>query len=134
MQSTSTQATSLTSSSSLQSVPQVLPTGSHSAWPSDIAQNSQQAPAQPKGFKYPSSRFGSLRRSFTSNWFEKYSWLEYSILKDAAFCFPCRFLLYQAKVEEKRLSFLLVTGIESMQLAEVGFWKSMTTVTYIIKQ
>ena len=52
---------------------------------------------QPKGFKYPSSVFGSVRRSFTCNWFEKYCWLEYSILKDAAFCSPCRFFALTGK-------------------------------------
>lgn len=30
------------------------------------------------------------KRSFRHQWYEKYSWLEYSVDKDAAFCFVCR--------------------------------------------
>ncbi len=59
--------------------------------PADIAQTSQQNPIQPITVKFPSAVFGSVRRSFTSAWFDKYAWLEYSLQKDAAFCFPCRF-------------------------------------------
>ena len=132
--SASTHTTSLTSSS----FSVVVTSRYHSAWPNDIAQNSQQGPVQPKGFKYPSSVFGSVRRSFTCNWFEKYCWLEYSILKDAAFCFPSNslplFLLNLAKVEQKRLSFLSGIEIGSMLRAKGGSWKSTIAVTHIVKQ
>ena len=33
---------------------------------------------------------GSKQRAFDSDWYNTYSWLEYSIKRDAAFCFPCR--------------------------------------------
>ena len=29
-------------------------------------------------------------RSFLTQWYEKYDWLEYSILRDSAYCFHCR--------------------------------------------
>lgn len=29
-------------------------------------------------------------RSFSANWFRDFPWLEYSVSKDAAFCFSCR--------------------------------------------
>ncbi|XP_019864015.1 PREDICTED: zinc finger MYM-type protein 5-like, partial [Amphimedon queenslandica] len=92
---TDTTSQTMTSSSSvgsdvLASV-KTTPGSSHSALPSDISQSSLQGPVQPKSFKFPASVFGSVHRSFNGNWFEKYPWLEYSILQDAAFCFPCRF-------------------------------------------
>lgn len=40
-----------------------------------------------KNFKFPKSKDG---RSFQSHWMELFDWLEYSIVCDAAYCFPCR--------------------------------------------
>lgn len=33
---------------------------------------------------------GNKKRSFNPDWFRTYSWLEYSVERDAAFCFPFR--------------------------------------------
>ncbi|XP_047978791.1 zinc finger MYM-type protein 1-like [Salvia hispanica] len=46
-------------------------------------------PFQPKGHVFKKSSFGKEKRSFQSNWFERHAWLEYSVEKDAAFCFWC---------------------------------------------
>ncbi len=54
--------------------------------PIDIAPNSQHPPSQPI-IKYPTTVVGGKNRSF---WYMKFNWLEYSILKDAGFCYPCR--------------------------------------------
>ena len=43
-------------------------------------------PNQPRLPEYPKTN----GRSFRSQWFEKYGWLEYSTDKDAVFCFACR--------------------------------------------
>lgn len=63
--------------------------------PLDLSQNVIEGPKQPKLNKYPQTSFGSNKnkrmRSFSSNYYSEYPWLEYSIMKDAAFCFPCRF-------------------------------------------
>ncbi|XP_057790808.1 uncharacterized protein LOC131007913 [Salvia miltiorrhiza] len=45
-------------------------------------------PCQPKTHDFPRKDLGGLRR-FSVSWFEKWDWLEYSIEKDAAFCFVC---------------------------------------------
>ena len=49
-------------------------------------------PVQPcrSSVKFPVTIVGSKRRSFNPDWFKTYSWLEYSVERDAAFCFPCR--------------------------------------------
>uniref|UniRef100_A0A7N0V9K9 TTF-type domain-containing protein n=1 Tax=Kalanchoe fedtschenkoi TaxID=63787 RepID=A0A7N0V9K9_KALFE len=46
-------------------------------------------PCQPRSHNFPQKeQHGRLRR-FSSKWFDKYDWLEYSVEKDAAFCFIC---------------------------------------------
>lgn len=74
-----------TSSVSLQvhSIPQKQTIGSV---PSDLGIDS---PSQPK-VPFPSTTFGTKLRNFSQNWYLGRSWLEYSIEKDAAFCFCCR--------------------------------------------
>ncbi|KAL5834534.1 hypothetical protein ACOSQ4_014031 [Xanthoceras sorbifolium] len=46
-------------------------------------------PFQPILNKYPLTSDGKQNRSFQKSWFERFSWLEYSIDKKRAFCFPC---------------------------------------------
>ena len=46
--------------------------------------------AQPKLKKYPITVFGHKDRSFSSHWYEKYRFLEYSVVKDSVFCKMCR--------------------------------------------
>ena len=62
----------------------------HDKFPSDVAQGLLQSPVQPL-INFPSTTVGNKKRSFNSDWYKKYKWLEYSIQKDAAFCYPCRF-------------------------------------------
>ncbi|KAH9741124.1 TTF-type domain-containing protein [Citrus sinensis] len=45
-------------------------------------------PFQPKLQKYPLTKYGMQNRRFQFSWFSKFPWLEYSISKDKAFCFP----------------------------------------------
>lgn len=47
-------------------------------------------PKQVKLSQYPQHNFGLKKRSFNSNWFGNFPWLEYSVSRDAAFCFSCR--------------------------------------------
>lgn len=46
-------------------------------------------PYQPKLSKYPPISYASQNRYFQYAWFAQFSWLEYSIEKNSAFCFPC---------------------------------------------
>lgn len=39
---------------------------------------------------FPLTYFGKNARSFHLQWLDNFKWLEYSVSKDAAFCFPCR--------------------------------------------
>jgi hypothetical protein len=54
---------------------------------SDIGED---GPIQPSLDTYPLSTFGNQKRAFNRMWYQNRPWLEYSISKDAIFCYPCR--------------------------------------------
>ena len=58
-----------------------------SACPMDLGNDS---PAQPSGIRFPTTLFGERERSFSPNWYNCRQWLEYSLQRDAAFCYCCR--------------------------------------------
>ena len=91
--STSSESASILSDDELPAEHQQLQAGSSSTSSTaseDIAQGILQSPVQPVVRKFPTTLFGSKRRSFNRSWYQKYSWLEYSTKKDAAFCYACR--------------------------------------------
>ncbi|XP_017250865.2 uncharacterized protein LOC108221502 [Daucus carota subsp. sativus] len=49
----------------------------------------QLGPCQPKLQNYPTTFDGRDNRRFQHRWFSLFPWLEYSVAKDKAFCFPC---------------------------------------------
>ena len=56
----------------------------------------QIGPQQPKLFNYPQNEditSSSKQNRFTAVWFSQYPFLEYSIEKDAAFCYVCQMFL-----------------------------------------
>jgi len=55
-------------------------------------------PCQPRGHSYPKRKIYNRNRSFHDVWFNNHAWLEYSIAKDAAFCFYC-YLFKQPRAE-----------------------------------
>ncbi|KAL8152041.1 hypothetical protein V2J09_021849 [Rumex salicifolius] len=46
-------------------------------------------PCQPISHDFKRSQFGKISRRFQAEWFKNRDWLEYSVSKDAAFCFWC---------------------------------------------
>ncbi|XP_058783846.1 uncharacterized protein LOC131658584 [Vicia villosa] len=46
-------------------------------------------PMQPDLSSFPRTQFGSIKRAFSKSWYKNYTWLEYSEIKDAAYCFYC---------------------------------------------
>ena len=47
-------------------------------------------PVQPILNSYPKTMFGTRMRCFSSNWFEEYNFLEYSVQNDRLYCYDCR--------------------------------------------
>ena len=41
------------------------------------------------GHKFKKTKDGKIWRSFQRAWFDNFDWLEYSVDKEAAFCFHC---------------------------------------------
>ena len=39
---------------------------------------------------FPQTDQGRKKYRFSKNWYNEYDWIEYSLSKDAAFCFSCR--------------------------------------------
>ncbi|CAN1340134.1 Zinc finger MYM-type protein 1 [Linum perenne] len=46
-------------------------------------------PYQPREHSFKFREFGERRRRFNPSWFDQYTWLEYSIAEDAAYCLDC---------------------------------------------
>ncbi|XP_058746630.1 uncharacterized protein LOC131619560 [Vicia villosa] len=44
-------------------------------------------PMQPDLKSFPCTPFGSAKREFSKSWYMNYAWLEYSEIKDVAYCF-----------------------------------------------
>ena len=63
---------------------------------SDIASSMEEKPAQPVNISFPSTSIGGKERSFNTSWYQQHPWLEYSMSKNAIFCFPCRFFCTNA--------------------------------------
>ncbi len=60
-------------------------------------------PCQPKLRDFPVTQTVSgKRRNFSAKWYDRYTWLEYSIAIDAVFCQPCRH--FNTDVKEDRFS------------------------------
>ncbi|CAI6361642.1 unnamed protein product [Macrosiphum euphorbiae] len=49
----------------------------------------ESGPKRPTLKEFPLTQFGTQKRGFNSN-YENNNWLEYSINKDAIFCYACR--------------------------------------------
>lgn len=73
----------------------------HTHPPEDIALGVGDQPVQPRNIQFPSTNFCGKPRSFSPNWYTEYSWLEYSVSTDAAFCYPCRLFTTGTSKAEK---------------------------------
>ena len=49
----------------------------------------EMGPCQPKNHKFVFTNKGGSERRFCNAWFKEFSWIEYSVEKDRAFCFVC---------------------------------------------
>jgi hypothetical protein len=71
-------------------------------------------PCQLKGHAYPKRKIYGKNRSFHDTWYTNRAWLEYSVSKDAAFCFYC-YLFKPLRVDN--------FGIESFTTNGFTNWK-----------
>uniref|UniRef100_A0A1X7U290 TTF-type domain-containing protein n=1 Tax=Amphimedon queenslandica TaxID=400682 RepID=A0A1X7U290_AMPQE len=57
--------------------------------PNDIALTTTSL-CQPKNITLPKRVYSDKERSINPAWYVQVQWLEYSVMQDAAYCFPCR--------------------------------------------
>ena len=100
---------------------------------SDIASSQQEQPVQPVLNIFPVTKYGSKDRCFNSTWYSKFEWLEYSVVKDAAFCFPCRLFAHGSSKAEDRF---VTLGYRNWKHAsgKGGFLLNMMGVNIIKRQ
>ena len=68
----------------------------------DIASGPHESPVQPMNHSFPLTMIGNKTHSFNAKWYQQYEWMEYSIAKDALFCYPCRFFSHASNKAEDR--------------------------------
>ena len=61
--------------------------------PPDISTSCDDLPTQPICGKYPKGRYNSQNYRFSARWYDRYPWIEYSLLTNKIYCFPCRHFL-----------------------------------------
>lgn len=68
----------------------------------DISKTKADVPVQPQ-ISFPADH---KKRKFSANYYAIHSWIEYSVKKDAVYCFPCRhfsgFSLFKGEKENCR--------------------------------
>ncbi|XP_071844931.1 zinc finger MYM-type protein 1-like [Apostichopus japonicus] len=69
--------------------------------PADISQSPVEDPQQPHLKAFPQTTYGEKKRSFNKEWYSAYSWIEYSVERDAVFCYACRHFSTANKVTEQ---------------------------------
>lgn len=72
--------------------------------PSDLGQDT---PKQPRNCDFPYSSDG---RRFNVDWYNRFEWLEYSVSRGAAFCYPCRKYACGSMTENENRKTFTVSG------------------------
>ena len=61
--------------------------------PRDIARSRDEKPVQPQLRNFQKTKVGDRNRSFSVHWYQSHPFIEYSIQRDAVYCFSCRLFL-----------------------------------------
>ncbi|XP_057780231.1 uncharacterized protein LOC130998843 [Salvia miltiorrhiza] len=78
-------------------------------------------PCQVVGHTYPKTQFGNQLRSFQDVWYQKFVWLEYSVAKDACFCFWCYIFKHPDKTGRYGADAFTKTGFTNWKKALIKF-------------
>jgi hypothetical protein len=78
-------------------------------------------PMQPDLATFPRTQFGSGTRAFVKSWYQKYTWIEYSEFKDAAYCFHCFLFKIPGKREHFGYEVFTKDGFKDWKHASKGF-------------
>ncbi|KAL4112114.1 hypothetical protein QTP88_015962 [Uroleucon formosanum] len=78
-------------------------------------------PYQPDIKLFPRTKIGQNYRSFQKKWYDCFKWLEYSVSKDKAFCFPCRMFLNSGSNVGQADTTFSKTGFSNWHVATTSF-------------
>ena len=68
-------------------------------------------PYQPgKNFVFLKTQYKLFKRAFQSAWFDRFPWLHYDVINDAAFCFTCIKAVSQNLITSSKIEQKFVTG------------------------
>ena len=77
-------------------------------------------PMQPDLSNFPRTQFGSVKRAFSKSWYKNYTWLEYSEIKDAAYCFYCFLFKQPGRAEHFGFEVFTKSGYRDWKHASQG--------------
>ncbi|XP_058780373.1 uncharacterized protein LOC131654011 [Vicia villosa] len=77
-------------------------------------------PMQPDLTSFPRTLFGSAKRAFSKSWYKNYAWLEYSEIKDAAYCFYCFLFKKPGRAEHFGFEVFTKSGYKDWKHASQG--------------
>jgi len=82
------------------------------------------SPMQPNMLSFPRTQFGSAKRAFSKSWYNKYTWIEYSELRDTAYSFYCFLFKQLGRADYFGFEvFVIDLKIGSMHLRlEISYW------------
>ena len=89
--------------------------------PDDLSAYPDAGPTRPLLKTYPVTNKGGRQRAFRSAWYERYSWLEYSVLLNAVFCFACRHFGVASKIAETTFTVGGFQNWKKAQYSDSGF-------------
>ncbi|CAN6703398.1 unnamed protein product [Malus baccata var. baccata] len=78
-------------------------------------------PFRAKYYDFPFTLHSNQKRRFVDNWLKEFHWLEYSISKDAAFCFYC--YLFKVNFEQSGSHVFTEVGFQNWKHARACFEK-----------
>src|ERR1051325_10765578 len=78
-------------------------------------------PMQPDIQSFPRTPFGSVSRAFNKSWYKNYTWLEYSEIKDAAYCFYCFLFKKPGRAEHFGFEVFTKSGYQDWKHASQAF-------------
>ncbi|CAF3130794.1 unnamed protein product [Rotaria socialis] len=100
----------------------------------DISGSCYEGPTQPKLVSYPINKD---KRCFRSEWFLKFSWLEYSIENDLTFCYYCRHFFNGSNLNNRDQCDSFLRGFCKWKRAfcrKQGFLKHQSRRSHIIAE
>ncbi|CAF2139208.1 unnamed protein product [Rotaria magnacalcarata] len=100
----------------------------------DISRSAGELPAKPIRSSYPSNKD---KRSFHSQWYSRFTWLEYSELTDSAYCYYCRHFSTGIILNNRNQSDAFVRGFSSWKNAfssKQGFLSRQNTQCHKIAE